>query len=73
MQRMEFDLEKIHITFLNEHAVYGFEDPSAMARAALNLFKKALDLQRLKQSAELYAELYAQDTELRALTEITAG
>lgn len=69
MRRAEFELEDGQVRFLNNYRLYGFEDPSSMVRAALNLLKKGLDIQRLKQSADLYAELYAEDAELRALAE----
>jgi hypothetical protein len=69
MQRAEFELDDGQLRFLNDYRHYGFDDPSSMVRAALNLLKKGLDLQRLKQSADLYAELYAEDADIRALAE----
>lgn len=68
MTRAEVELEDVQMRFLNDYNLYGFDDPSSMVRAALNLLKKALDLQRLRQSANLYAELYTEDAETRALT-----
>ena len=40
-----------------------------MVRAALSHLKEELELQSLKQSADLYAEVYAEDPELKELTE----
>lgn len=39
-----------------------------MVRLALQRFKEELELQNLKKSADLYAELYEQDEELQGLT-----
>jgi hypothetical protein len=40
-----------------------------MVQAALQRLKEDFELQQLKQSADLYAEVYEQDTELQELTE----
>jgi hypothetical protein len=40
-----------------------------MVRAALNRLKEELELQSLKRSADVYAEMYAEDPELKELTE----
>ena len=41
-----------------------------MVRAALLKLKEELELQSLKQSANLYAEIYEEDRELQELTEV---
>jgi hypothetical protein len=41
-----------------------------MVQVALQRLKEEFDLQQLKQSAEWYAEVYEQDTELHELAEI---
>ncbi|RME42255.1 MAG: hypothetical protein D6796_14670 [Caldilineae bacterium] len=69
MQQAKFSLTLSQIEFLNRHKVYGFKDKSAMVRAALQQLKKELELQSLRQSADLYAALYEQDAELQELTE----
>ena len=46
-----------------------YKDKSEMMRSALNLLRKEQELQSLRQSAELYAETYATDAELKALTD----
>lgn len=38
-------------------------------REALNLLKKELESHKLRQSADLYAEIYSEDAELKALTD----
>jgi hypothetical protein len=69
MQQAKFSVEQTHIDFLNNYHVYGFKDKSSMVRAALSYLKEELELQSLKQSADLYAEVYAEDSELKELTE----
>jgi len=49
--------------------MYGFKDKSAMLKAAINHFKKALELESLRASAKLYSELYSEDENLKDLTE----
>ena len=69
MQQAKFSLTLTLIEFLNNYKLYGFKDKSAMVRAALLRLKEELELQSLKQSASLYAEVYEEDRELQALTE----
>jgi hypothetical protein len=40
-----------------------------MVRSALQHFRDELELQSLRESADLYAEVYAEDLELQTLTE----
>ncbi|MDH3676457.1 MAG: hypothetical protein OES12_13255 [Anaerolineae bacterium] len=69
MQQAKFSLTLSLIEFLNNYKRYGFKDKSSMVRAALLRLKEELELQNLKQSANLYAEIYAEETELQELTE----
>jgi hypothetical protein len=55
--------------FLNNYKAYGFKDKSSMVRAALLRLQEELELQSLKQSANLYAEVYEEEVELQELTE----
>ena len=48
---------------------FGFKDKSTMLRVAIDQFKKNLELEQLKQSADLYAEDYSEDNDLKELTE----
>ena len=50
--------------------MYGFKDKSTMVRTALDRLKHELEIESLKQSAELYAKIYDEDSELRELTEM---
>ncbi|MBV7330125.1 hypothetical protein KFU94_18135 [Chloroflexi bacterium TSY] len=70
MLQAKFSLTDTLIEFLNDYKIYGFKDKSSLVRAALLRFQEELELQRLKQSADLYAEIYAEDVELQELTEV---
>ena len=43
-----------------------------MLRAAISHFKNEFELRRLKQSADLYSEIYSEDEDLKELTETAA-
>ena len=70
MQQAKFSLTLSLLEFLNDYKFYGFKDKSSMVRAALLRLKEELELQSLKQSANLYAEVYDEDAELQDLTEV---
>ncbi len=69
MIQAKFSLEKSQIQFLNQCEVYGFKDKSSVIRTALNRLMEELEHQSLKKSANLYAEVYEEDAEIRELTE----
>ena len=69
MQQAKFSLTQTLIEFLSNYKLYGFKDKSSMVRAALLRLKEELELQSLKQSAALYAEIYEEEAELQELTE----
>ncbi len=69
MQQAKFSLTYSLIEFLNAYKLYGFKDKSSMVRTALLRLKEEFDLQALRQSADLYAEIYEADSDLQELTE----
>ena len=69
MQQTKFSVQESQADFLSNYKQYGFKDKSSMVREALNRLKEELELESLKQSADLYAEIYAEDHELKELTE----
>lgn len=69
MIQAKFTIAEDHIHFLNQHKKYGFKDKSAVIRTALNHLQKELEREKLKVSADLYAEVYEEDKDLRELTE----
>ncbi len=68
LRQVKFSLAPALIEFLNHYKQYGYKDKSSMVQAALVELQEDINLQQLKESAELYAEIYEQDTELQELT-----
>ncbi len=69
MLQAKFSVKETQARFLNNYKSYGFKDKSSMLRAAIDNFKKKMEIERLKQSADLYSEIYFEDDELKELTE----
>ena len=69
MLQAKFSVEETQVQFLNDFKLYGFKDKSAMLREAIERFKKDVELESLRKSAELYSEIYSEDDELKKLTE----
>jgi len=69
MRQAKFSVEERQSAFLEQHRAYGFKDKSSMVRAALDRLMEELELQSLKESADLYAEIYETDRELEELTD----
>jgi hypothetical protein len=68
VQQAKFSCKENQAEFLNSYNKYGFKDKGAMVRDALDLLREKLESQQLSESAELYAETYREDAELKALT-----
>ena len=74
MRQAKFSLTLSLLEFLNNYRFYGFKDKSSMVRVALLRMQEELELQSLRQSADLYAEVYEEDNESQELTDAaTAG
>lgn len=69
MPQAKFSLTDIQIEFINRYKIWGFPNKSALVREALEQLKARIAQERLKESARLYAEIYAEEKELRDLTE----
>ncbi len=69
MLQAKFSVEETQVQFLNDFKLYGFKDKSAMLREAIERFKKEVELESLRKSAELYSEIYSEDDEFKELTE----
>jgi len=69
MLQVKFSVKETQAQFLNNFKVYGFKDKSSMLREAIELFKKEMELESLRKSAELYSEIYSEDDDLKELTE----
>jgi Arc/MetJ-type ribon-helix-helix transcriptional regulator len=68
MTQAKFTLDRSHIDFLDQFKDRGFKDKSSIVRLALDKLAQELEQQDLERSADLYAELYQDDEELRQLT-----
>jgi len=69
MLQAKFSVEESQSQFLKNFQAYGFKDKSSMLRAAINHFKKEIELESLRKSADLYSEIYFKDDDLKELTE----
>jgi len=72
MQQAKFSLTSPLADFVDDYKRYGFENKSALVRFALQRFREEIELQSLRQSADLYAEVYEADNDLQELTEFAA-
>jgi Arc/MetJ-type ribon-helix-helix transcriptional regulator len=70
MIQAKFSCKEDQVAFLSSYKEYGFKDKSSMIREALDLLRKECEAQKLRQSAELYAEIYDEDSELREMTDM---
>ena len=66
-------LEQTQIDFLAQFKDLGFKDKSSVVRLALNRLQHEMERQELERSADLYAEVYAEDGELQELTAIAGA
>lgn len=69
MQQVRFNLTPQMVEFLCSYKHYGFDNKSAMIQTALIRLKEKLESENLRQSADLYAEVYEEDSDLQELTE----
>lgn len=67
----KFSLSDAQVDFVNQYEVLGFPDKSSVVRAAIDQFQAQCQERRLQESADLYAEIYAEDEELQRLADIT--
>lgn len=69
MLQAKFSVKESQALFLSRYKEYGFKDKSSMLRAAIDQLKKELELEQLKQSADLYSEIYSEEDDLKELSE----
>ncbi|MCY4486585.1 MAG: hypothetical protein OXF11_05640 [Deltaproteobacteria bacterium] len=69
MLQAKFSLDESQVQFLAQFKRYGFKDKSDVVRKALDRLQMELAQQRLRESAELYAEVYAGDGETQEWTD----
>ncbi len=68
MPQAKFSLTDEQAEFVNRFAVLGYADKSSLVREAIDRLRREVEEDRLRESADLYAEVYAEDADLRALT-----
>jgi hypothetical protein len=73
VQQAKFSISEPLMEFLSQHRQYGFKDKSAMVQAALLHFRHEYERRQLEESAALYAEVYAEDTDVQELTNSALG
>ncbi|MBF0243565.1 MAG: hypothetical protein HQK64_13960 [Desulfamplus sp.] len=64
MQNTKFSLTPSLSEFLSNYRLYGFKNRTAMIQTALLRFKKELELENLRQSADSYSESYDEDSDI---------
>jgi Arc/MetJ-type ribon-helix-helix transcriptional regulator len=69
MMQTNVKIEETQAEFLKQYSQYGFRDKNELVREALNRLREDLEQISLRESAELYAEIYDQDADLQDLTE----
>lgn len=69
MLQAKFSIKEPQARFLSKYKEYGFKDKSTMLRIAIDHYRKTIEIEQLKQSANVYAEIYAEDEELKSLTD----
>lgn len=65
----ESDERRIPKPLWGQHKKYGFKDKNSVIGAVLDHSQKEFEKEKLMKSADLYAEIYDKDKELRKLTE----
>ena len=73
MVQTNVKIEETQAEFLKHYSQYGFKDKNELVREALNRLQEDLERKSLRESAELYAEIYENDSDLQELTESAAA
>ena len=73
MPQIKIVLDEEELKFVEAHSKYGFKSKTALVNEAVSLFRKKLKNEEIARSAEIYAEIYAEDTELKELTDDAAS
>lgn len=69
MPQQKFSVRETQAEFLSNYKVYGFKDKSSMVRKAIDQLQRKLELDALRESAELYSEIYSENDDLKELTQ----
>ena len=69
MLQAKFSVDTNQAHFLSNYKAYGFKNKSSMLRAAIDHYKKDVEFENLRKSADLYSEIFSEDDDLKDLTE----
>jgi hypothetical protein len=69
MGQAKFSFKEKQAQFVSRYKSYGYKDKSTLVRAALDRFEAEMEQEKLIKSAALYAETYAEDRDLKELTD----
>lgn len=69
MPQQKFSVHETQAKFLSNYKAYGFRDKSSMVRRAIDQLQSKLELDALRESAELYSEIYSDDNDSKELTQ----
>lgn len=69
MQQITIKVDDNQLEFINTYQSHGFTDKNSLIRKALDNYQKEVEAAKLKKSADLYAEIYSGDSELKELTD----
>ena len=70
MGQAKFSFKERQAQFVSRYKLYGYKDKSTLVRAALDHFEEEMEEEKLKKSAALYEETYAEERELKELTDL---
>jgi Arc/MetJ-type ribon-helix-helix transcriptional regulator len=73
MIQAKFSLKESQIQFIEQCNRYGFKDKSDVVRTAIDRLFTELTQQRLRESADLYADVYEEDDETQEWTDAAAS
>ena len=69
MPQQKFSIHETQAKFISNYKAYGFRDKSSLVRRAIDQLQSKLELDALKESAELYSEVYFENDKLKKLTQ----
>lgn len=58
------------VEFLRRFSLYGFKSQDDLVKEALNRLRLDFERKSLEESADLYAQVYAEEAELRDITQL---
>ncbi len=69
MTQTKIMLDDAQISFLENYKLLGFKNKSSVIRTAIDHLQEEFEREQLQKSAEIYLEVYSEESELKELTE----